>query len=233
MSATNRETKALVTSLRLVFWGGLFCLFDASVDEAVNVEASRFSLTSDLIGTLMILWGVHRLRKFNLHARYRAALIVLKIITIFSCLDAVQEMGVHLTPPPVELWVSAVRIASVVATLVFCLAMRWLSRELGLRRSEKSWGLTAASIALLHFIVLGLFHSTKAIGIATETASIFAPRFFSPLMMFAGIIPVVQLLASISLMSFEADAITNATQRSAVQEGKPEMLHPSSEHGAS
>ncbi|ETZ98287.1 hypothetical protein I546_6903 [Mycobacterium kansasii 732] len=88
------------------------------------------------------------------------------ITAVFSLVDAIHGHFMYETPPPVALLFSVVGVAAMIATVVFCVAMRWLSEAAGLQRSAKSWKITTLLFAIVYLIPVGLLSGAAAIAIA-------------------------------------------------------------------
>ncbi|KZS64505.1 YncE family protein [Mycobacterium kansasii] len=114
----------------------------------------------------MILWGTSRLAKIRVHDRYRSVLRFVVITAVFSLVDAIHGHFIYETPPPVALLFSVVGVTAMIATVVFCVAMRWLSEAAGLQRSAKSWKITTLLFAIVYLIPVGLLSGAAAIAIA-------------------------------------------------------------------
>ncbi|EUA02441.1 hypothetical protein I545_6655 [Mycobacterium kansasii 662] len=58
-----------------------------------------------------------------------------------------------------------------IATVVFCVAMRWLSEEAGLQRSAKSWKVTTWLFVIIYLIPVGSLSCAAAIATAWDRLS--------------------------------------------------------------
>jgi hypothetical protein len=193
--------------LRLIFWGGLICVLDITFSEVRNGEGWKFDILNDLVGMLMITWGVFQLAEITVHDRYRTAMGFVKVVAVLSCVEALHAHFIYDTPPLVVFLFLLLGIAAMVATVVFSVAMRWLSSEAGLLDSAASWRTTTLLFVVIYLIPLGLFYCAAAV--ATVTGESFhidlgpAGLFLVPVFF----IPVIHLFMSTSRMRAEADAV--------------------------
>lgn len=163
------DTKSAVSPLRWIFWGALICLVDLTYSQTVNGVGWKFDFANDAVGVLIILWGTSRLARIRVHDRYRSALGFVKVTAFFSLLDAIHAHFIYNTPAAVALFFSLVNAAEMVATVVFCVAMRWLGEAAGLQRSAKSWKITTLLFVIIYLIPLGSLSCAAAIAIALRS----------------------------------------------------------------
>ena len=213
MSISNRTPRTAITPLRLIFWGGLICVFDFTFSLTTNGEGWKFDIINDLVGMLMITWAVFQLGKINVHERYRTAMLFVTVIAVLSCLDALHGHFVYDTPALVSFLLSVLGVLAVAATVVFCIAMRWLSSETGLQRSERSWRTTTLLFVIIYLIPIGLFYFAAAIAIATGTSFNINLGQAGLLLMPVFCIPLVHLFVSTSRMKADAESMANIGQQ--------------------
>ncbi len=209
MSISNRDIQTTLTPLRLIFWGGLICVFDFTFSQTVNGEGLKFDLINDLVGMLMITWSVYQLGKVDLHDRYRTAMLFVIIIASFSCLDALHGHFIYSTPPAISFLLSVLGALAMAATVVFCIAMRWLCREAGLQRSEQSWKTTTLLFVIIYLLPLGLFYCAAAIAVATSTSFNINLGPAGLLLMPVFCIPLIHLFVSTSRMKVDVETSLN------------------------
>ena len=58
-----------ITPLRLIFWGGLLCIFDFHLTQTTNGHGFKFDVLSDALGSILIAVGVFRLGAIPIHDR--------------------------------------------------------------------------------------------------------------------------------------------------------------------
>lgn len=210
MSISVRDIRETISPLRLIFWGGLICVLDFSFSQTVNGEGWTFDVLNDFVGMLMITCGVFRLAKVTVHDRYRSAMSFVSVLAVLSCLDALHAHFLYDTPAVLSFLLSVLGVAAMIATVVFCVAMRRLSAEAGLRISATSWRTTILLFVFIYLIPLGLLYSATGVAIAAGTSFhidlgpaglLLLPIFF---------IPLIHLFVSTSRMASEAESSAEA-----------------------
>jgi tetratricopeptide (TPR) repeat protein len=204
VSISTSEIRKVIKPLRLIFWGGLVHLFDFTVRQTVNGVEREFDLLNDLIGLLMITWGVFQLFKVNVHDRYLKAMHFVIVVAILSCLDEIFSKAYHDIPPLISFFQSVLSIAAMIAIVVFCMAMRWLSTESGFRVSARSWRTTTLLFVVIYSIPLGLFYGYAAVTIAAGTSTDLNFGSYSSLLILVLFIPLIHFFISTSRMKAEA-----------------------------
>ena len=91
MSITSYDIRFTISPLRLIFLGGLVCVLDFRLNQ--------FDLVNDLVGMVMITWGVFKMSKFDIHNRYSMAMLFIKIVAVLSCFKAFYDQFPYQTPP--------------------------------------------------------------------------------------------------------------------------------------
>ncbi|MGV7698383.1 YncE family protein [Mycobacterium kansasii] len=204
--AASTGIRSAISPLRWIVWGALICLVDLTYSQTVNGVGWRFDFANDAVGMLMILWGTSRLAKIRVHDRYRSALRFVIIAAVFSLLDAIHGHFIYATPAAVALFFSLVGVASMIANVVFCVAMRWLSEEAGLQRSAKSWKVTTWLFVIIYLIPVGSLSCAAAI--ATALGSPFhvdlGPAALLLLPVFG--IPLIHFFVSTTRMKTDAES---------------------------
>ena len=207
MSITGQEIRRIITPLRLIFWGGLICVFDFKINE--------FDLLNDFVGMIMITWGVIQVSKVNVHDRYSMAMLFVKIVAVLTSLEALQEHFAYRIPEFLSIMLYVIGVASMLATVVFCVAMRWLSSEATLERSVRSWKTTTILFSVIYLIPLGIFYCAAAVAIAIgETIDIdlgLAGLLLLPLLL----LPLIHFFVSTSRIKKEAEIRSDAGQQNA------------------
>ena len=203
---TRDDVRAAVTPLRLVFWGGMLCVFDLTFSSTVNGQGFRFDLLNDALGMILITVGVSRLSAVRVSDRYRAAMVFVVVVSVLATLEAFFDHLVFPRPAPLSFAVSMFGLVCLAATVTFCVAMRWFCLEAGMRVPADSWKLTAWLFAIIYALPLGLFHAAS--GFSALTGRSFninlGPAALLLLPVFA--VPLVHLFVSTSRMRREAEA---------------------------
>jgi hypothetical protein len=186
-----------IKPLRLIFWGAIICVLD--------FKFNGFDIINDVIGTIMIAWGVFRLADIPINDRYASAMRYVKILAILSILMALQDHFSYPVPKLLSIVFNVFGLAKVVAVVVFCMAMNWFCDASSLEKSKRSWKTTTVLFAVIYLIPLGLFNLAALLAmISGETF-----RFnFGPLaalvIIAVFVIPLVHLFMSTSRMKNEA-----------------------------
>jgi hypothetical protein len=196
MKLSSHDIRRTITPLRMIFWGGLICVFDFNINH--------FDLFNDLVGTLMIAWGVFKLGGLEIHEFYSKAMLFVKIVVVLSCLAALLEQFRYRNSDFLATLLSLLGVAEVIAIAVFCVAMRCLCIEAELGASARSWKTTKLLFTIIYLIPLGLFYCAAAVAIVTgesfniqlgPAGLLLLPVFF---------VPLIHLFVSTSRMNNEA-----------------------------
>lgn len=205
------DIKRIVTALRLIFWGGIICVLD--------FKYNGFDIINDVIGAIMIAWGVFRLGNLDVHRHYRTAMLFVKIISILYIAEAVIAHFNYRITGPIAFVMHLFGIAKMLATVVFCVAMRWLCIAAGLSRSEKSWKITAILFGVIYLIPWGLLQFVWIICLITGKRFSFNIGPAALLILFVFFVPLIHLFISTSRMKREAASIlenADSNQQSAI-----------------
>jgi hypothetical protein len=207
------DIKRAITPLRLIFWGGIICVFD--------FKYNRFDILNDVIGAIMIAWGVFGLSNLRVHQRYRVAMLFVKIISIFSIAEAISAHFHYKVPSLISFVMHLYGIAKMLATVIFCVAMRWLCTAAGLTRSEESWKITAILFGVVYFIPWSLLHFVWIVCLITGKSFSFNMGAAALLILFVFFVPLIHLFISTSRMKREAASIlenSDSNQQSELNE---------------
>jgi len=194
------DMKRAIAPLRLVFWGGILCVLD--------VRFNGFDLFNDVVGALLIAWGVFRLGGFQVHDRYRLAMRFVQIMSLMYIAAAVNAyLHYDEIPRSIAFLLHLYGIAKMAATVVFCVAMRWLCLAAGLTRSQRSWKTTTILFTVVYLVPWGLLHlvwigciiTGKSFNVHIGLAVLLV------LVIFA--VPLIHLFVSTSRMRREAASI--------------------------
>lgn len=197
-----------ITPLRLIFWGGLLCIFDFHLTG----QGFRFDVVSDVLGTLLIAVGVFRLGAIPIHDRYKSKMRFVKVVSVIGVLDALQD---HFVPPLLPFGYLAFNLFGVLnlaAVIVFCIAMRWFCEETKLLEAAQSWSTTTVLFVLMYAVPLGLLYLIMTLNGATATPDNFdlGPFVLLALPLFA--IPLIHVFVSTSRMKRAATQILQGPQ---------------------
>ena len=197
------DIKRTVTALRLIFWGGIICVF--------HFKINNFDILNDIVGAIMIAWGVFRLSNLDVHRHYRVAMLFVKIISILYIAEAINAHFHYRVPALMSFVMHLFGIAKMLATVLFCVAMRWLCIAAGLSRSEKSWKTTAILFGVIYLIPLGLLNFVWIVCLITGKSFNFNMGPAVLLILFVFLVPLIHLFISTSRMKTEAVLILENT----------------------
>lgn len=207
MNVSITDIGKIISPLRLIFWGGLLCVFDFRVSQTSSGKGWQFDILNDFAGMLLITWGVFQLARINVHDRYKTAMLFVKVAAALSSFQALHDHFVYPIAPTLSFFLFLSGVVVMIAMVVFCVAMQWLSEEADLLLSARSWKTTTLLFVFIYLIPLGLFYCAGAIAIATGTSFnidlgpsglLLIPVFF---------VPVIHLFISTSRMKNEAVSI--------------------------
>jgi hypothetical protein len=199
-------TETIITPLRLVFWGGLICLFDLNFSQTTNGRGFIFDVLNDAVGMILISTGVFRLGSCQVNDRYEKVMLFVKVVAVLATLDAFRAHIITPLPAAVSFVLHILGIANLAAIIAFCYSMKWLSSSTRLTASESSWRTTTMLFIFIYAVPLGIVHLMGAASIVTGTSFSFnmGPAGLLLLPVFA--IPIVHLFVSTSRMQREAES---------------------------
>ena len=192
------EIKRAISPLRLIFWGGIICVLD--------FKFNGFDILNDVAGTIMIAWGVFKLSEFRIDERYRTVMLFVKIISILCIIQAIHAHFHYKVHDLISFLLYLLGIAKMLATVLFCVAMRWLCTAAGLAKSNESWKLTTILFALIYMVPIGLLHLVWIVYLITGQTFHYNLGPAALLFLIVFLIPVVHLFISTSRMKTEAES---------------------------
>jgi hypothetical protein len=154
---------AMITPLRLIFWGSLLCLIDISFSQTVNGSGFKFDLLDDFIGMTLITVGVFRFARFAPSHSYAKSMAFVKVVAVVSTFKALLDHFVFRAPAVWDFAWTFFGLAELAAIVVFCSNMHLLCRALELDWPARSWKTTATLFVCITAIPLGLFYSASLI----------------------------------------------------------------------
>lgn len=200
MSLEPHDIKRAITPLRLVFWGGIVCVFD--------FRFNGFDILNDILGAILITCGVFGLANLSVNGPYRRAMLFVKIASLLAIAQAIYAHLDVETPRPVVLLLHLYGIVKMLATVVFCMAMRQLCIAAGLTKSEQSWKTTTILFAVIYLVPWSLLHCVWIICLITGATFNFRLGPEVLLILFVFLIPLVHLFISTSRMRREAESVS-------------------------
>jgi hypothetical protein len=207
MTSRYLDVTRAITPLRLIFWGGVLCVLDFTFtfSQKVNGEGFKFDLLNDFIGMLMIAFGVFALGRIEAHDRYATAMGFVKLIAVLATIEALHDHLIYSIPSGLSVFFMLLALAELVAIVVFCVAMRWLSNEAGLENAARSWTTTIWLFTLIYLLPLGLFYAAALVAFLTGTSFNINLGPAGLLLLPVFLVPLVHLFVSTSRMRREAE----------------------------
>lgn len=196
------QIKRAIGPLQLVFWGGLICVIDITINQ--------FDLLNDAVGTIMVACGVLGLAGIHVHNRYTSAMTFVSVIAVLSVVEAIASHFTYVVPmSPMYLTLLLILfgMAVIVAMVLFCIAMRWMCEEAMLQKSQQSWKTTTILFVAIYLIPLGLFYLVGAGAILTGESFHFDMGPAALLLIPVFLTPLVHLFVSTSRMKNEAVSV--------------------------
>jgi uncharacterized membrane protein len=95
-------------------------------------------------------------------------------------------------------------IAKIVATVLFCVAMKWLCTAAGLTRSGESWKVSTILFTIIYLIPIGLVNLLSIICLISGTSFRFDLGLAVLPLLIVFLVPVAHLFISTSRMKSEA-----------------------------
>ncbi len=198
---TPQDVRSAITPLRLIFWGGLLCIFDLTVSQTSNGEGFKFDFLNDAVGAAMIAVGVYRLVEISVHDRYVFVMRFVSVVSIVAVLDAIRDHFVFQMPSFVHFVLLVFSLVCLIAIICFCVAMRWFCEQAGLKVAALSWRTTTRLFVAIYLIPLGLFYLAACGAILTGTSFHFDIGAGAILALAVFAVPLVHLFISTSRMA--------------------------------
>ena len=215
----EQSIRQAITPLKLVFWGGLLCLFDFTFSTTSGGEGFKFDILNDAVGAVLIAVGVFKLSAISVHARYGRIMTFVKVISVLAVADAVRDHFVLDLSPAAALVLHLFSLAGLAAIVAFCVAMRWFSQEAALNRAVQSWRVTTWLFVIIYAIPLGILQVVHC-GALLAGESFFinlGPAVLLLLPVFFA--PIVHLFISTSRMKREAENLSAMAEAAELEGG--------------
>jgi hypothetical protein len=155
--------KTAITPLRMIFWGGLLCIFDITLSQKTNGYGFKCDILDDTVGSLLIAVGVFRLARIRVHDRYAKLMSFLKVVAVLYGLDTIQAHFLRPVAPTVDFVLQVFGFVTSVAVIAFCVAMLWFCEVASLRRASQSWRITTILFILIYGVPLGPLYIAGAV----------------------------------------------------------------------
>jgi hypothetical protein len=189
-----------ILPLRLIFWGGLLCLFDVTISNQSNGHGFLVDFLNDFVGMTLITIGVFKILGLRLGENRRWRLRFVAVVCIGSSAMALLN---HFIFPRAELffWAGSILcLAELAAILFFCAAMRSICRRAGAAGASASWKTTFFLFLFILVLPLGLLQLIGMIATLAGSSFNFPLGVAGILILAAFFIPFIHFFVSISRM---------------------------------
>ena len=212
MSIMNEQSVRLaITPLRMIFWGGLLCIFDITFTQTTNGQGFKCDILDDTLGAILIMTGVFKLSAIVVHGRYATVMRFIQVVSVLAVLNTIRAHFIMPLLPMVHVVLNLFGLVTLLAIVAFCIAMRWFCVEAGFSAAAGSWNVTTWLFVLIYLFPLGLLYLVTAVAMASgQSFNInLGPAGLLLLPVFA--IPVVHLFVSTSRMKRGAETLISAS----------------------
>ncbi len=194
-----------ITQLRMISWGGLLLILDIDLTLDVDGQELKIDMLNDVLGAILVAWGVFRLREAPVHHRYRAVMNFVAVAAALSVLDAIRAVFSVPLAPAVSFVLNVFGLVALAAIVAFCVAMRWFCEAGQLAAAARSWSVTTGLFVAIYLVPLGLFYNACILAIvAGKSFNINLGLAGLPLVaVFA--LPIIHLFISTSRMKRAAE----------------------------
>ena len=146
-------------ALGRVFWGALICVFDFHFSSTTNGSGFRFDVINDVIGTVLIVWGIGQLAPLVNSPKYTRIMRFCYVIAVIAVFDALSGHIIIPWPPPLRMVFIVFNFVSLVAIYCFCGAMRQFCLAGLLLEPAESWKFSRLLFLIFNLIPGGLLAS--------------------------------------------------------------------------
>lgn len=199
--------KQAIIPLRLIFWGGLLCIFDFTFSQTTNGRGFKFDVLNDALGTILIAVGVFQLSALPVQDRYGTVMKFVQVVSVLAVLDAIRDHFIMPLPPVVHFALNLFGLVTLAAIVAFCVAMRWFCEEAHLLEASRSWSVTTVLFVVIYLVPLGLLYVLTAVAIASGTSFNLNLGPVGLLLLPVFAIPLIHLFVSTSRMKRAAEAV--------------------------
>ena len=206
MAMNAQSVQSAITPLRMIFWGGLLCIFDLTFSQTTNGYGFKCDILDDTVGSLLIAVGVFRLAALPVHDRYAKCMRFLKVVAVLYVLDTIQAHYVRPLAPAVHFALQVFGLVTLAAVIAFCVAMRWFCEAAHLREASQSWRTTTALFVVIYAVPLGLLYVAGAVATASNHPLKINLGLLGLLVLPVFAVPLIHLFVSTSRMKRAAEA---------------------------
>ena len=199
-----------VTPLRMIFWGGLLCVFDFTVSSTTSINGQspsgfRFDFLNDFVGMLLITVGISKLSAFAMDSSFRSSMRFVFACCVLNCVEAFIGHFVFQRPVIFDILSNVLGLASLCAIVMFCTSMHRLSSDFALHRSADSWLTTRILVVILWVIPLGLLYVVGLGALLTGQSFHWDIGVAIIPVLLVFVVPLIHLFISTSRMRREAE----------------------------
>lgn len=186
-----------ISPLRVIFWGGLLCVFDLSFSQTTNGHGFRFDVLNDALGMGMIVWGVSSLKWISIGSRYEHLLWWVHVVAVLAFVEALLEHFIMPVPPPVQLVAYLFGLAKLAAVIAFCVAMQWFCEAAWFPEVAQSWNVSKWLYVVIYAVPTGLLQigALAALARGRSISLNFGPA--TILLLALALVPLIHLFVSI------------------------------------
>src|SRR5687768_4108567 len=152
------EAGTAYAAMGKILWGILFCGFDFWIGAQAGGHGLRVDILNDVLGTILVAWGLAELRPLVADERYANILQFCLLIALLAIVEAVLDHFVVPWPPLCAAISELFSMAVLVAIFQFCTALRMLCQFAHLLEAEQSWRFSQSLFFVLQLLPLMSLH---------------------------------------------------------------------------
>ncbi len=199
-----------VTPLRMIFWGGMLCVFDFSFSSTTSIDGQshtgwRFDILNDFIGMFLIAVGIAKLSKFGIDQSFQSRMQFVFVCALLNCVEAFFGHFIFDSPMILNVLSNVLGLVSLCAIVMFCTSMHRLSSAFDLARSAESWLVTRLLVIILWVVPLGLLYVVGLGALLTGQSAHWNVGMLIIPILIVFVIPLIHLFVSSSRMRHEAE----------------------------
>jgi hypothetical protein len=185
-------------ALGKIFWGTLICVLDFHFSQTSNGSGFKFDVINDVVGTVMIAWGLGQLAPLVADSTYVGIMRFCGAVAAMAVIDALLDHIVTPWPPPVRvIWV-AFSLLCLASIYRFCFAMRLFCGSVALLREEESWQSSQGLFLWLNVVPALILHAVSLPWLLSHGQRRLEIGPIAIVIVIVGFIPLVHILLSIS-----------------------------------
>jgi hypothetical protein len=95
----EQSVRQAITPLRMIFWGGLLCIFDITFSQTTNGQGFKCDILDDTLGAILITVGVFKLSAIAVPGRYATVMGFVRIVSVLAVLNTIRAHFIMPLPP--------------------------------------------------------------------------------------------------------------------------------------